>query len=304
MIGYPGESPRGGNLQKETDGSHGVGLKLLVTETRDDCGRVGVKSALRTVVAKGDDDVRPEAPVGEGSLEGINLDGLFLLALGRLIEKDTGLKNVKLPLGKEAHAWQEGRAGVAERIGEAETKNEAAENGEATHEHKQPKPSSLSANTSHVKNTIGQQLGRSLAELVTKVEEHDALGRLSARVPGRERPETAGNETRLGDTKQQTGGNEGAIAVLESLEGRDGAEEEELQGEPLAGADAVENHVGWDFEEHDAERQHLLTDVELILGDADILEEAVGDGVGDVSTIELQAEEAQGEQGHNDQIEP
>lgn len=155
-----------------------------------------------------------------------------------------------------------------------------------------------------MKNTIGQQLGRSLAELVTKVEEHNALGRLSARVPGRERPETAGNETGLGDTKQQTGGNEGAIAVLESLEGRDGAEEEELQGEPLAGADAVENHVGWDFEEHDAERQHLLTDVELILGDADILEEGVGDGVGDVSTIELQAEEAQGEQGHNDQIEP
>jgi hypothetical protein len=71
------------------------------------------------------------------------------------------------------------------------------------------------------------------------------------------------------------------------LEGADGAEEEQLKREPLAGADTVEGHVRRDLEEHDAERKHLLAHVELILSDADILEEVVCESIRDVATIEL-----------------
>lgn len=60
-----------------------------------------------------------------------------------------------------------------------------------------------------------------------------------------------------------------------------------MKREPLAGTHAVEDHVGWDFEKHDTERKHLLSDIELILGDLEILEEVVGECVRDVTTIEF-----------------
>jgi hypothetical protein len=75
--------------------------------------------------------------------------------------------------------------------------------------------------------------------------------------------------------------------VLEGLKGADGAEKEELQCEPLARPDAVQDHVGRDLKQHDAQREHLLADVELVLGDADIFHEAVGDGVGNVASVEF-----------------
>lgn len=222
-----------------------------------------------------------------GLLESSQANLLLLLALHGVIKENTGLKDVQLPLSEEAVVRKEGASRVLERVGEAETEDEAAHNGETTHEGKQPEPTSLVADTAHVEDTIGQELGRSLTELVTEVEEHDTLGGFLAGVPGREGPETTGDEARLGDTKEEPSRDEGAIAVLESLEGTDGAEEEELQGQPLAGADTVEDHVGGDLEEHDAQRQHLLADVELVLRDTDILHEVVGDGIGNVSSIEL-----------------
>jgi hypothetical protein len=74
---------------------------------------------------------------------------------------------------------------------------------------------------------------------------------------------------------------------LPGLECADGTEEEKLECEPLAGPNTVESHVCRDLEQHDTKREHLLTDVELVLIDADVFEEVVRDGIGDVTTIEL-----------------
>ena len=200
---------------------------------------------------------------------------------------DSGLENMQLPLSEDVDFGQEGAVRVLEGVGQTETKHETTEHCEGTHENEQPEPTSLVADAAHVKNTIGQQLGGGLAELVSKVEEHDTLRRLAACVPGRQRPETTGDEARLGHAEEETGGDEGAVVVLEGLEGGNGAEEEELQSEPLSGADAVQDHVGGNLEEDDAEGEHLLADVELVLGDANFLHEVVGQGIGNVTAIEL-----------------
>lgn len=123
--------------------------------------------------------------------------------------------------------------------------------------------------------------------MVAKVEEHDALGSLLSGIPSGQGPETTRDEARLGNSQKESGRDERTVAVLEGLEGADSAEEEELEGQPLARADAVENHVGGNLKEHDAQREHLLADVELVLVDSDFLHEVIGDGVGDVAAIEL-----------------
>lgn len=220
-------------------------------------------------------------------LESGAANGLLLLALHGIIEQDTSLKNMELAVGEHLDVGQEGASGVLERVGKAETQDEARGDGESTHEGEKPEPTSLTTNATHVKDTVGEELGRGLSKLVAEVEEHDTLGGLLSGVPSRESPETTGNEPRLGHAQEESSSDEGTIAVLEGLEGTDGAEEEQLEGEPLARADAVEDHVGGNFEEDNTEGQHLLTDVELVLSDADILHEVVGDGIGNVTSIKL-----------------
>ena len=41
------------------------------------------------------------------------------------------------------------------------------------------------------------------------------------------------------------------------------------------------------FEEDDAEREHLLANIELILSDMNIAQEVVGKGIGNVATVEF-----------------
>ena len=65
MIRDIAEGPGDGNLKEETDGGQGVASEASETETLDNGRRVGIKGTLRTVVGKGDDDMDPEAPVGE-----------------------------------------------------------------------------------------------------------------------------------------------------------------------------------------------------------------------------------------------
>jgi hypothetical protein len=60
-----------------------------------------------------------------------------------------------------------------------------------------------------------------------------------------------------------------------------------LKCEPLTRANTVERHICRNLEQHDTKREHLLTDVELVLIDADVFEEVVRDGIGDVTTIKL-----------------
>lgn len=214
-------------------------------------------------------------------------DLLLLLALGRVIKQHPGLEDMQLPLGEPVILRQEGAVGPAERVRQTEAVHQTAENRKGAHQREQPEPPRLATHTTHMQDTIRQQLGAGLAELVAEVEDHDALGRLLARVPRRQRPQATRDETRLRDAQEEASDEEGGVALLEGLEGGDGAEEEELEREPPGGTDAVQDHVGGDFGEHDAEGQHLLADVKLVLVDADVFHELVGERVGDVAAIEL-----------------
>jgi hypothetical protein len=69
------------------------------------------------------------------------------------------------------------------------------------------------------------------------------------------------------------------------LERADDPEEEQLESEPLARSDPVEDHVGRDLKEDDPEREHLLSDVELVLVDPDVFHEIVRERVGDVASV-------------------
>ena len=220
-------------------------------------------------------------------LESSKADGLLLLSLGRVILKDSIAEDVDLAIIEDLDAGEEGTVRVPEGIWEEETKDQTGCTGEDTHENEEPEPSWLSSDTSHVENTIGEKFGRSLTELVAKVEEHDTLGSLGSCVPSGQSPETTGDESGFGDTEEETTDDEGGVVVLPRLEDTDDTEEEQLESEPLSGTNTIQDHVGGDLEQHNTERQHLLTNIELILGDVDILEEVVGKSVGDVTTIEF-----------------
>jgi hypothetical protein len=75
------------------------------------------------------------------------------------------------------------------------------------------------------------------------------------------------------------------VIRLESLKRTDRAKEEQLQREPLSWTDAVKSHICRDFKKHDPERQHLLPNIELVLCDADVLEEFIGERVGDIAAV-------------------
>lgn len=169
---------------------------------------------------------------------------LLLLALHGVVEHHAGAKNVNLAFREPHLARQKRRRGVVERVGQEQAKHHARGNGKRTHEGEQPEPSWLPADTAHVQDAVREELGARLSDLVAKVKEHDALGRLGARVPRREGPETAGDESRLCETQEEACGDKGRVATLERLERGHDAKEEQLQGEPLSRSDAIEDHVG------------------------------------------------------------
>lgn len=252
-------------------------------------------------------------------LERRELEVLLLLALHGVIHEHSRAEDVQLALGEHGSFGQERRCRLAERVGEEEAEDEAAEDGEdalesghgcswsgvrAYHESEEPEPACTSttanigtnspqgglhtrfaAHTSHVQNTICKQLGAGLPKLVTKVEEHDPLGGLASGVPRRQGPQPAGNVPRLGDAQQEACRDERAVVGLEGLERGDQSEEKQLEREPPTRADAVQNHIGRDLEEDDPEREHLLADIELVLGDTEVFEESVGERVGDVAPV-------------------
>jgi hypothetical protein len=75
--------------------------------------------------------------------------------------------------------------------------------------------------------------------------------------------------------------------MLERLEGADYTKEEELEGEPLAQSNTVKDHIRRDLSQHDTKRQHLLTNVKLILIDADIFYKVVSDGISHITTVKF-----------------
>ena len=159
---------------------------------------------------------------------------------------------------------------VFEGIRQEESKNEAAQNSEGSHDRKEPEPPRLSTHTPHMQNSISKKLRTGLTELVSKVEEHDTLGRLFTSIPSGQSPEAARDETRLCHTQKKATSYERAVAVLKGLESADGAEEEQLEGQPFSRADTIQYHIGGNLEEDDAEGQHLLSDIELILTYVDV----------------------------------
>lgn len=167
---------------------------------------------------------------------------------------DTTAKDVNLPIVEHLPLRQERRKRLLERIRQAEAKYEATEDCKPTHKDEQPEPSRLASNSAHVQDAVGEQFRRGLTELVTKVEDHYPFCRFRSRVPRGKRPKTPRNEARLRDTEQEASCDERRVVRLEGLERAHGAEQKELQSEPLAGSHAVERHVGRDLEEHDAER--------------------------------------------------
>jgi hypothetical protein len=71
--------------------------------------------------------------------------------------------------------------------------------------------------------------------------------------------------------------------MLERLESGHHSPSEDLTTQPDGRANAVEDHIRWDFPEHDTQREQLLTDVEPVLRDADVFHEVVGKGISNVA---------------------
>lgn len=91
-------------------------------------------------------------------LESRQADALLLLALHGIIEENTSLENVQLPLREEGDAWKESTAGVLEGVGKEKSEDKATGNGEDAHDGEQPEPAGSPVNTTHVENSVCQQL--------------------------------------------------------------------------------------------------------------------------------------------------
>ena len=65
MIGNPAEGKGSWDLEVETNGCKGITGKSGETEAADNGWRVGIETTLRTVVAKRNENVDPDSPVGE-----------------------------------------------------------------------------------------------------------------------------------------------------------------------------------------------------------------------------------------------
>jgi hypothetical protein len=59
------ETERDRDLEEQTDGSQGIARQWGEAEAVDDRWRIGVERSLRSVVGQGDEEVDPQAPVGE-----------------------------------------------------------------------------------------------------------------------------------------------------------------------------------------------------------------------------------------------
>jgi len=163
---------------------------------------IGVKGALRPIVAKCDQEVNPHSPTSKlyycqqynmGTrrtreayelLESSQANAFLLSSLHRVVHKHAGIENVKLPIGEDPNIWQERTPRFLEGVRQEEAQDESTKDGEPSHEHKQPEPARSTGNASHVKNPVGKEFRRCLTELVAKVEDHHTLGSLLLGVPG------------------------------------------------------------------------------------------------------------------------
>jgi hypothetical protein len=127
---------------------------------------------------------------------------------------------MQFPLREKADFRQERAPRVLERVREQEPEDETAGDRKGAHERKQPEPAGFATDASHVEDPVGEEFGRCLTGLVTEVEDlriraegirkgsirrvadptmkrlsyHSSLGRLVPGVPGRQSPQTTGDE--------------------------------------------------------------------------------------------------------------
>lgn len=146
----------------------------------------------------------PHPPVTESLLERSQADLLLLLSLCWIIQQDAAPEDMDFSGREDCTSGQESRARIAEGVRKEETKDETGEAGEGTHQSKQPKPARATGYSTHMKYTKRQELGRSLAKLVSKVEDHHTLSSLFSSVPGGDGPETARDKSRLSNTEEES----------------------------------------------------------------------------------------------------
>jgi hypothetical protein len=77
------------------------------------------------------------------------------------------------------------------------------------------------------------------------------------------------------DEQENASDEERSVVVHPRLEGGDESEGEDLNRDPTSGADALKDELGGDLEKDDSEVKETLTGVELVLSDADVLEEGL-----------------------------
>lgn len=97
---------------------------------------------------------KPKKRANQGNthsfLEPSNANRLLLLALHGVIGNDTVAENVQFTLREDGSLGQEGGVWVLEGIWQEEAKDETGEDGEESHEGKEPEPSGLASHATHV----------------------------------------------------------------------------------------------------------------------------------------------------------
>lgn len=88
--------------------------------------------------------------VTHSSLECGLANALSFFSFHRIIEDDTSSENMEFSWSKDVIPRQKCAVRVAERVRKAEAKDDAAANGEASHDYKKPKPSRAPIDTFHV----------------------------------------------------------------------------------------------------------------------------------------------------------
>jgi hypothetical protein len=129
-----------------------------------------------------------------GLLERAQPDMLLLLPLHRVVQQHPRLEDMQFPLGEKADFRQKRAPRVLERVREQESEDKTTRHRKGAHERKQPEPTGFTTDAPHVKDSVGEEFGRSLTGLVTEVEDlRIRAGGIRKRSVGRVRNLNAGS---------------------------------------------------------------------------------------------------------------
>lgn len=66
---------------------------------------------------------------------------------------------------------------------------------------------------------------------------------------------------------------------------------------------ALQEHVGGDFKDYDTEEHHLVSEIDVGLGDLDVVFEAARERAGEIHTVKLEDEEAEEEEWEDREVD-